>query len=246
MQHRVFLEHTEPATVRIGEAGFEQFSYVISFRVADTIFPQSMIFPATGRCCLKRYLLQEIEISMLYFSPNSLLILQPFKDLNKQKNSLLTCGHNGTQRVSLHPVSEVRNSVVSHMQRVDEMLGKTRVIFSPTRLINSLMSTQLRFSILYFSWFTRVTSGWQRRRWDRIILSRGSDKTNQMTCAPSKDLDQPGHSAQSDQSLHCSPEDGWSTLCWAHKSFCWFCRGAAQYSHFIAWYVRHCCFSQIY
>ena len=43
MKQRVFLVYTEPSTVRIGEAGFEQFSNVIRFRIADAIFPQRMI-----------------------------------------------------------------------------------------------------------------------------------------------------------------------------------------------------------
>ena len=44
MKQRVFLVYTGPSTVRIGKAGFEQFSNVISFHVADAIDPQRMIF----------------------------------------------------------------------------------------------------------------------------------------------------------------------------------------------------------
>ena len=32
--------YTEPSTMRIGEAGFEQLANVVSFRVADTSFPR--------------------------------------------------------------------------------------------------------------------------------------------------------------------------------------------------------------
>ena len=56
---------------------------------------------------------------MLYFTPNSLLTLHRIKVLEKAKPRLLTCRHPGTQRVSLHLISEVRNSVASRMQRVN-------------------------------------------------------------------------------------------------------------------------------
>ena len=39
------------------------------------------------------------------------------------------------------------------------------------------------------------------------IFDRPHDKTNTMTCAPSEDSDQPGHSTQSDQSLRCPHEE---------------------------------------
>ena len=42
MKQRVFLVYTEPSTMRIGEAGFEQFINVISFRATDAIFPRIM------------------------------------------------------------------------------------------------------------------------------------------------------------------------------------------------------------
>ena len=44
MEQRVFLVYTEPSTMRIGELGFEQFSNVLSFLVADAIFPRRMYF----------------------------------------------------------------------------------------------------------------------------------------------------------------------------------------------------------
>ena len=75
---RVFLVYTEASTMRIGEAGFEQFSKVISFRVTDAIFPRRMYFSsATGRCLVSHYLWRKIEIGMFYFSPNSLLTFYP-------------------------------------------------------------------------------------------------------------------------------------------------------------------------
>ena len=82
-----------------------------------------------------------------------------------------------------------------------------------------------------------------------------------MTFALSKDSNQPGAFAQSDQSLCCPHEEtlglsyslsaqrrlrsDWAdaqadlSLCWAHRSFCWFCYEAA---HFIQWFIRflHC------
>ena len=91
MKLRMFLVYTEPSTMRIGEAGFEQLANVVSFRARfcarGTIFPQKMYFTATGRCCSKRYLWRKIEISMLYFSPNSLLTLHRINVLKKGKSS---------------------------------------------------------------------------------------------------------------------------------------------------------------
>ena len=56
---------------------------------------------------------------MLYFPPNSLFTLHRINVLKKAKHRLLTCRHTGTQRMSLHLISEVRNSVASRMmQRV--------------------------------------------------------------------------------------------------------------------------------
>ena len=76
MTLRMFLVYTEPSTTMIGEAGFKQLVNIVSFRLADTIFPRKkMYFSATGRYCSKRYLWRKTEISMLYFSPNSLLTL---------------------------------------------------------------------------------------------------------------------------------------------------------------------------
>ena len=56
---------------------------------------------------------------MLYFSPNSLLTLYRINVLKKAKHRLPTCRHPDTQRMSLHLISEVRNSVASRMQRVN-------------------------------------------------------------------------------------------------------------------------------
>ena len=109
----------------IGKCG--QFSYPW-FCAPDTIFPRKMYFSAIGRCCSKRYLWRKIEISMLYFSPNSLLTLHRINVLKKAKHRLLTCRHPGTRRVWLHLVSEVRNSVASSMQRVNTALFKTNSI----------------------------------------------------------------------------------------------------------------------
>ena len=78
--------------------------------------------------------------------------------------------------------------------------------------------------------------------WNSVIFIDEplNDKTNKMTCAPSKDADQPGH-PPSLISLSCPHEEAlgpwlsleradWSdthvdlSLRWEHKSFCWFCR----------------------
>ena len=67
------MVYTEPFTIRIGEAEFQQLANVVSFCAADTIFPRKIYFSAKGRCCSKRYLRRKIDIRMLYFCPNSLL-----------------------------------------------------------------------------------------------------------------------------------------------------------------------------
>ena len=118
MKLRMFLIYTEPSTMTIGEAGFEQLANMVRFRawfrVPDTIFCRKNVF-----FCHKRYLGREIEVSMLYFSPNSLLTLHRIKVLKKVKHRFLTCRHPGTRRVSLHLISEVGNWVASRMQRVN-------------------------------------------------------------------------------------------------------------------------------
>ena len=128
----MFLVYTEPSRMRIGEAGFEQLANLVSFR-APSFVPltqvSKMCFSATGRCCSKRYLWRKIEISMLCFSPNSLPTLHRINVLQKAKHRLLTCRHPGTRRVSLHLISEVRNSVASRMQRVNTTLFKTNFNF---------------------------------------------------------------------------------------------------------------------
>ena len=116
---------------------------------------------------------------------------------------------------------------------------------------------------------------WQRPKWYKMcwravkqksnqnqiskwsIFELQDDKTNKMTCVPSKDSDQPGHSP-SLISLLCPHEEtlgaklptertavlwsvladapGWPgqmsqadlSLRWAHRSFCWFCHAASQ------------------
>ena len=99
MKLRMFLVYTEPSTMRIGEAGFEQLANIVSFRVADTIFPRKNVFFCQGRCCSKRYLWRKIDRSLLYFSPNSLLTLHRINILKKAKHRLLTCRHPGMWRV---------------------------------------------------------------------------------------------------------------------------------------------------
>ena len=116
MKLRMFLVYTEPSTMRIGEAGFEQLANMVSFRAPDFV---PLYLSATGRCCSKRYFCRKIEISMLYFSPNSLLTLHRTNVLKKAKHRLLTCRHPGTRRVSLHLITEVRYSVASRMLRVN-------------------------------------------------------------------------------------------------------------------------------
>ena len=131
----MFLVYTEPSTMKIGEAGFEQLANVVSFRAPDfvslTQFSlEKCIFLPQGEFVQNVTLIcRKIEISMLYFSPNSLLTLHRINVLKKAKHRLLTCRHHGTRRVSLHLISEVRNSVASRMQRVNTALFKTNSNF---------------------------------------------------------------------------------------------------------------------
>ena len=66
---------------------------------------------------------------MLYFSLNSLLTLHRINGLKKAKHQLLICRDPDTRRVSLHLISEVRNSVASRMQRVNTALYKSNFNF---------------------------------------------------------------------------------------------------------------------
>ena len=102
----VFLVYTEPSTMRIGEAGFEQFSNVISFRVADAIFPPRMHFFCHGKMLLKTLLMAKKLREVCFISPQTLWSHFTLLGYEKAKNRLLACGHNDA-----HPISEVRNSV---------------------------------------------------------------------------------------------------------------------------------------
>ena len=57
MKQREFLVYTEPSTMRIGEAGFEQLANVISFRVANAIFSLEFIFFCHGEMLVKSLLI---------------------------------------------------------------------------------------------------------------------------------------------------------------------------------------------
>ena len=48
---------------------------------------------------------------------------------------------------------------------------------------------------------------------DRKMYEPAHDKTNKMACVSSEDSDQPGHPAQSDQSLPCQHEKHWVLSC---------------------------------
>ena len=81
------------------------------------------------------------------------------------------------------------------------------------------------------------------------IIEPPHDKTNKITCAPSKDSNQPGHPPVRSESMlpawrnlwslaiHWAHSKDWSdwadaqadmSLCWVHWSFCWFCHAAAH------------------
>ena len=81
-----------------------------------------------------------------------------------------------------------------------------------------------------------------------IIKWAAAWQNQQMTCVPSKDSDQPGHLPSLIRVFAVCMKKPWSlailrghedwsewadaqadlSLCWVHRSFCWFCRGAVQ------------------
>ena len=74
-----------------------------------------------------------------------------------------------------------------------------------------------------------------------LLFEPPHDKTNKMTCAPSRDLDQPGHSLSliswGPNVSSCGRRRLWSvwvdvqadlSIGWAHRSFCWFCHEATH------------------
>ena len=134
MKLGMFLVYTEPSTMRIGDAGFDQLANVVSFCDPDfvplTQFSlEKCIFLPHGDVVQNVTYGKKIEISMLYFPPNSLLTRHRINVLKKAKHRLLTCRNPGTRRVLLHLISEVRNSVASRMQRVNTALFKTNFNF---------------------------------------------------------------------------------------------------------------------
>ena len=69
MKQRLFLVYTEPFTMRIGEAGFEQFANVISFRVPDAIFPRRIYFFCHGEMLVKSLLMAKNRDKYALFLP---------------------------------------------------------------------------------------------------------------------------------------------------------------------------------
>ena len=70
MKLRMFLVHTEPSTMRIGEAGFEQLANMVSFRAPDfvplTQFSlEKCIFLPQGDVVQNDTYAEKIEISKL-------------------------------------------------------------------------------------------------------------------------------------------------------------------------------------
>ena len=69
MKQKVFLIYTEPSTMGIGEAGFEHFSNVISFRVTDAIFSRRMYFFCHGEMLVKSLLMPKNNDRCALFLP---------------------------------------------------------------------------------------------------------------------------------------------------------------------------------
>ena len=90
------------------------------------------------------------------------------------------------------------------------------------------------------------------------IIEPPHDKNNKMTFAPSEDSDQPGHPPSLIRVFTVHMKKAWVlsypvsaqwrlwsdwadaladlSLCWAHRSFCWFCHEAAQ---LLSWYHKN-------
>ena len=118
MKLRIFLVYTESSTMRIGEAGFEQLANVVSFRVADTFFPRKKCIFLPRGDVVKTLLMTKIEISMLYFTPNSLHTLQRINVLKKQNiNFLPVAILTLARRVSLHLISQKSGIRLHHVCR---------------------------------------------------------------------------------------------------------------------------------
>ena len=93
---------------------------------------------------------------------------------------------------------------------------------------------------------------------DKFELPR--DKTNKMTCAPSKDSDQTGHPPSLIRVFAVRMKKAWilnyplseqrrlwsdwadaqadMSLCWAHMPFCWFCHEVAHLMFFVIVMVK--------
>ena len=69
MKQRVFLVYTEHSTIRIGEAGFKQLANVVSFRVADAIFPRRMYIFCHGEMSFKIVLTAKYKGKYALFLP---------------------------------------------------------------------------------------------------------------------------------------------------------------------------------
>ena len=87
MKQQAFLVYTEPSTVRIGEAGFEQFSNVISFRVADAIFPRRMYFFCHGEMLVKSLLMAKNRDKYTLFPPKRYAHTSSYEGIKRQKKS---------------------------------------------------------------------------------------------------------------------------------------------------------------
>ena len=103
-------------------------------------------------------------------------------------------------------------------------------LFSDHFLNENLLSCRIRTPVQFFSllrkWVHNNDKIKTTCRWlVQIIDEPQHDKTNIMTCAPSKDSDQPGPPPSLIRVFSVQAD---LRLCWAHMPFCWFCRAAAQ------------------
>ena len=97
MKLRMFLVYTESSTMRIGEAGFEQLANMVSFRALDFV-PLTQFSLEKCIFLLQRDVVQnvtlicrKIEISLFYFSPNSLLTRHRINVLKKECKTSTSC-----------------------------------------------------------------------------------------------------------------------------------------------------------
>ena len=123
------------------------------------------------------------------------------------------------------------------IHRVSQRSPKSLHQLRPHRL--DVVVEKIRLKIVHTQFKCSQTLGKQRQN------EPPHDKTNKMTCAPNEDSDQPGHPPSLIRVFAARMKEFWVlsyilsrqrrfwsdwadaqadlSLCWAHRTFCWFC-----------------------